>query len=206
MTPDLRAHWNTVYLTKPAETVSWYQAQPGLSLDLISAAILHPDDAIIDVGAGASTLADALLRRGTAHLTLLDLSEQALAVTRARLGEDGQIEYRTADILKVDLPQGRYALWHDRAVFHFLTEEADQARYVQQAHRALRPGGTLVLGTFALDGPQKCSGLEARQYSPEGLSAVFAPAFRLLESRAEQHLTPGGQVQRFTFVVMRRLP
>lgn len=206
MNPDLRAHWNNVYLTKPAETVSWFQAQPGLSLDLITAAILRPDDAIIDVGAGASTLADALLRRGTKHLTLLDLSEQALAVTRARLGEDCQIEYRTADIQKVDLPQGGYALWHDRAVFHFLTGEADQERYVQQAHQALRPGGTMVLGTFAPDGPKRCSGLEARQYSPEQLDTIFSPAFALLDARRERHLTPGGQTQTFTFVVMRRLP
>jgi len=202
---DLHDHWNTVYLTKSADTLSWYQAEPHLSLELIAGAQLNPDDAIIDVGAGASVLADALLRRGARDLTLLDLSEQALAVTRSRLGSAPQVRYLSADLLNADLPQSHYALWHDRAVFHFLTDEADRARYVHQASRAVRPGGTLVLGTFAPDGPKRCSGLEARQYGPEQLGGIFAPAFHLTAARHEQHLTPGGQVQTFTFAVLNRL-
>lgn len=199
-------HWNQVYHTKSPLEVSWYQPWPSVSLDLITLASLPSDAAIIDVGAGASMLVDALLEQGHSALTLLDLSRQALELTGTRLGATTGVQFLVADVLTADLPEAGYGLWHDRAVFHFLTRTADQVRYVHQAHRALAPGGFLVIGTFALDGPNRCSGLEARQYSAPSLSAVFSPLFQTVEARRQQHTTPGGQVQHFTFLLLQRQP
>ena len=200
-------HWNQVYRTKSPLEVSWYQPWPSVSLDLITLANLPPDAAIIDVGAGASTLVDALLERGCSAVTLLDLSTQALDVSRTRLGAGTtRVRFLTADALTADLPEAGYRLWHDRAVFHFLTRTDDQARYVRQAHRALALGGFLVIGTFAPDGPNRCSGLEARQYSAASLSAVFSPSFRTVEARQQEHTTPRGQLQHFTSLLLQRQP
>ena len=199
-------HWNQVYRTKSPLEVSWYQPWPSVSLDLITLASLPPDAAIIDVGAGASTLVDALLEQGDFTVTLLDLSTQALELSKTRLEATTRVQFLAADVLTADFPEAGYRLWHDRAVFHFLTWTADQVRYVQQAHRALAPGGFLVIGTFALDGPNRCSGLEAGQYSASSLSAVFSPLFRTVEARQEEHTTPGGQVQHFTFLLLQRQP
>ena len=197
-------HWDEVYRQKAADRVSWYQPRPGVSLELIRNARLCSSEAIIDVGAGTSTLVDALLADGHTNITLLDLSSEALNLTRERLGGETRVRYAAVGVLTAPLAPSTYGLWHDRAVFHFLTSRHDQARYVQQAYEALKPGGALVLGTFALDGPNRCSGLEARQYSAESLSAVFAPYFQMLESRDEVHHTPAGQMQKFTVVRFQR--
>ena len=197
-------HWNQAYHTKSPLEVSWYQPWPSVSLDLITLANLPPDAAIIDVGAGASTLVDALLEQGGSAVTLLDLSTQTLELSRTRLGATTRVRFLVADVLTADLPEAGYRLWHDRAVFHSLTQTADQVRYVQQAHRALAPEGFLVIGTFALDGPDRCSGLEARQYSASSLSAVFSPLFRTVEARQQEHTTPEGQMQHFTFLLLQR--
>lgn len=204
MTADRQQHWQQVYQAKAPDPVSCYQPWPGISLELITLANLRSDDAVIAVCAGTSTLVDALLDSGRPAVILLDFSSQALDLTRTRLKDTDRVQFVVGDVLTTDLPEAGYGLWHDRAVFHFLTDAAEQARYVQQAYQALKPGGALVVGTFALDGPARCSGLEARQYSAETLSAVFLPSFRLVDARQEEHHTPAGQVQRFTFVLLKR--
>jgi SAM-dependent methyltransferase len=198
------AHWEHVYRTKAVDTVSWYQAEPTLSLAIIAEVAPSRDARIIDVGAGASRLTDALLSRGYEHLTVLDISAAALDVSRARLGDAAApVTWLAADVLEVALAPSAYDVWHDRAVFHFLTDAADRARYVHQLRTALRAGGYAIVATFADDGPLRCSGLETCRYSAESLAAEFGEAFELVASHREEHTTPSGGVQAFTYVVLR---
>lgn len=207
MTVDTRSHWEEVYRTKGPEQVSWYQAEASLSLELIHQVAPALDSAIIDVGAGASTLVGGLLRAGYRRLTALDLSEAALARSQARLGSDAEsVVWREADVLSAELEKGAFDLWHDRAVFHFLTDPADRARYVAQVRHAVCPGGHVLVATFAEDGPTKCSGLEVVSYAPEGLHAEFGTEFRVVESRRQVHHTPWGAPQAFTYCLCRYEP
>lgn len=200
-------HWQDVYTRKSPQEVSWYQPEASTSLALIARTGLGPDAAILDVGGGASTLVDGLLARGFRHITVLDLAEAALAAARERLGERAAgVTWRAGDITTVALPAQAFDLWHDRAVFHFLTTPGARAAWRRQLLAALRPGGFVVLATFADDGPEKCSGLPVCRYSEAGLQAELGEAFELLESRREVHRTPGGNEQRFVYGLFRRRP
>jgi SAM-dependent methyltransferase len=201
---DPGAHWDTIYRTKPPHQLSWFQAEPRTSLDLIRRAVPDVNAAIIDVGGGASTLVDRLLSAGYRRLTVLDLSPSALETARGRLGpRAGDVTWMEADVLTADLPPGHFDLWHDRAVFHFLTAAADRARYVDQVRTALRPGGHVIVATFADDGPTRCSGLPVVRYTPAGLAEEFGAAFRLADSAREEHITPSGVRQAFAYALCR---
>jgi SAM-dependent methyltransferase len=196
---DRQAHWQNVYTTKDENAVSWFQDRPETSLEFIAAAGARPDSAIIDIGGGASRLVDALLDRGYSNLTVLDLSEAALAASRKRIGpRAASVKWVAADVTTWE-PVGRYDVWHDRAAFHFLTEENDRQAYVSCLKAALRDGGQAIIGTFALNGPERCSGLPVMRYDPANLAAVLGPRFRLLASRVDEHRTPWGATQIFQF-------
>lgn len=204
---DRHAHWERLYATTGPDQVSWFQAEALVSRQLIERAAPDRASPVIDIGAGASTLVDGLLASGYRALTVVDLSDAALAVAQTRLGADAaRVEWRAADVLTVDLPAAAFRVWHDRAVFHFLTDAGDRARYVAQVARALAPGGHVVVATFAEDGPTRCSGLEVARYSPGALHGAFGPAFQLLESRRELHTTPSGATQAFTYCLCRYAP
>lgn len=200
-----RAHWDLVYTTKQSNEVSWFQAMPTRSLALLREAGAGPHTTIIDIGGGDSTLVDSVITDRLGTITVLDISSAALARARARLGERArEVTWREADVTSVALPSAAFDIWHDRAVFHFLTDADDRARYVAVAAAAMRPGGTLIMATFAADGPTRCSGLDVVRYSPEGLAETLGSDFRLLRSFGDAHHTPSGGEQRFLYAVFRR--
>lgn len=201
-----KQHWEKVYETKSADTVSWFQPHAESSLDYIHATGVGKDAAIIDVGGGASTLVDDLVVEGYGDLTVLDLSAAALGAARQRLGAMGsKVRWIEADITQVDLPESRYDVWHDRAVFHFLTDAEEREAYVRTVFRSVKPGGHVIVATFAEDGPEKCSGLPVMRYSADGLHDEFGDAFTLLQHRKEEHHTPSGSVQQFVYCYCRRI-
>jgi 2-polyprenyl-3-methyl-5-hydroxy-6-metoxy-1,4-benzoquinol methylase len=198
------AHWQNVYREKAENQVSWFQEIPAISLELIEA--VHPkfDWTIVDIGGGASRLVDVLVRDDYRDLTVLDVSENAIAMAKARIGESAAtVKWIVADVTQWE-PTRRYDLWHDRAAFHFLTESADQTAYVERLTRALQTGGYAIIGTFAMDGPERCSGLPVVRYDAPVLSATLGSAFTLIETRRHDHRTPMGGVQHFQFSVFRR--
>lgn len=200
----MEAFWDAVHHAKPTTETSWYQPTPAVALELIDRLPLDRDAPVIDVGGGASTLVDSLLDRGFTDVSVLDVSPVGLAVARRRLaGRAGDVEWIAADVTEWQ-PGRRYALWHDRAVFHFLTEPADRARYVATARTAVRPHGHAIVATFALDGPEECSGLAVARYSPATLAAAFGEDFALVAERHEGHRTPWGAVQPFSWAVLER--
>lgn len=204
MADERNVHWNGVYSTKSADTVSWYQPQPQASLDAIARTGAPRDTAVIDVGGGASTLVDRLAAEGWSDLTVMDISQAALDVTRARLGTAAAaVDWIAADAASW-IPPRAYGLWHDRAVFHFLTDPADRAGYRRALAAGLEPGGLLIIATFAPDGPERCSGLPVQRYDAEGLAAELGPDFERLEAWREEHTTPWGSIQPFTWAVFRR--
>lgn len=204
---DRRAHWECVYAAKRQDQVSWFQAEARLSLDLITRSAPPPDATIVDVGGGASRLVDGLLAHGYRTVQVLDLSAAALAAAQARLGTAGDLVHWTVgDVLEAEFAAGSVDVWHDRAVFHFLTDPADRARYVEQVQHAVRPDGLVLVATFAEDGPLKCSGLEVVRYSPEALHHEFGDDFVVLESHREEHRTPWDAVQQFTYCLCRYAP
>lgn len=193
-------HWEKVYTTKSADNVSWFQEHATRSLEIIRSIHPEPGARIIDVGGGASTLVDDLLANGFEHISVLDLSASALEVARKRLGDKGKnVEWIAGDIRNVELPQQSYDIWHDRAVFHFLTDPADRMAYVQQVMKAVKPGGHVIVATFAPDGPEQCSGLPVARYDHAQLHGEFGPAFELLEHASEEHKTPWGTLQHFVY-------
>jgi SAM-dependent methyltransferase len=198
-------HWERVYSTKPTDGVSWFQEHAEPSLRLICGSGIPSTAQIIDVGGGASTLVDDLLAHGYSALTVLDLSAAALEKVQARLGDQGRrVRWIEGDITHAELPRHTYDIWHDRAVFHFLTEEEDRRAYVAQVLHAVRPGGHVVVATFAEDGPLQCSGLPVARYSPDALHAEFGAPFELIGHRREEHRTPSGTVQKFIYCHCRR--
>jgi trans-aconitate methyltransferase len=200
--PD-SSHWEHVYGTKAVDEVSWFQTDPALSLELIGLASLAPDAGVIDVGGGASVLAGRLLEAGYTDISVLDIAESALSAARRELATRGAaVHWLIADVLDW-APSRRYALWHDRAVFHFLTEAVDRARYLGVAEQAIAPGGHLVIGTFAADGPQQCSGLPTARYDAVSLAAEF-PTWTVRAERREEHRTPWDSVQAFTWLLLER--
>jgi SAM-dependent methyltransferase len=201
---DRREHWEQVYRTKGPDQLSWFQAEARLSRELIAHAAPARDAAIVDIGAGASTLVDGLLHIGYRHLTVVDISAAALELAKQRIGDAANaVTWETADILTAEFPAAAFDVWHDRAVFHFLTDPADRTRYVAQVRHAVRPGGIVLVATFAEDGPLRCSGLEVARYAPAALHAQFGEAFELLESHRELHTTPSGATQAFSYCVCR---
>jgi SAM-dependent methyltransferase len=202
---DSKAHWNAVYASKAPTELSWYQPQPARSLELLEQLGIRPDSAIIDVGGGASTLVDALLDRGANNVTVLDISLAALEHARARLGARAStVTWIESDVTNAELPEGAYDVWHDRAVFHFLTNADDRRRYAEVAARALRSGGAAIIATFAPNGPTRCSGLDVVRYDSESLARTLGHEFSLDRSLDELHHTPGGVTQAFTYTVLRR--
>ena len=200
-----KEHWEHVYTTKAIDAVSWFQEHAEKSLRLIEETGIPLSAAIIDVGGGASTLVDDLLVGGYSNLTVLDLSAAALGAAQNRLGAGANlVTWIQADITKVELQSNAFDVWHDRAVFHFLTEPMDRAAYVQAVLRAVKPGGHVIVATFAEDGPTRCSGLPVMRYSPEELHAEFGESFTLVQHEKASHQTPSGSVQQFTYCYCRK--
>ena len=201
---DTRSHWERVYTTKQPHEVSWYRPHLEISLALVQAGAPDRDARIIDVGGGESTLVDDLLAQGRRHLTVLDVSSTALNVAKARTGPAAEYaDWRCGDVTSVSLPERHYDVWHDRAVFHFLTTHAQRAAYVRQVKRSVKPGGHLIVATFGPEGPTTCSGLEVVRYGPEALHNEFGAAFRLERHLTELHRTPWGVTQQFVYCCCR---
>jgi 2-polyprenyl-3-methyl-5-hydroxy-6-metoxy-1,4-benzoquinol methylase len=201
---DAKTHWEKVYSTKAPESVSWYRAHLETSLELIERAAESRSSSIIDIGAGESTLVDDLLRRGYRDLTVLDVSQTAIDVTKKRLGSAAdQVHWLTGDILEIDLPSHAYDLWHDRAVFHFLTDSDQRAAYIRQVAKAVKPRGHVIVSTFGPEGPTKCSGLDVMRYDADSLHCEFGARFHLVESTKELHQTPSGNTQQFLYCYCR---
>jgi trans-aconitate methyltransferase len=204
MTNGHRAHWDSVHSDKSFTDVSWYQETPDKSLELIAATGIAYSDAIIDAGGGVSTLVDHLLERGYSDLTILDISANALQQARDRLaGHASQINWLVDDVTRFS-PERQYALWHDRAVLHFLVDEDDRERYASVVHSAVSHGGHLVLATFGPDGPERCSGLATRRYNVEMTAELLGSGFELREFDLEYHETPGGVQQQFLYSAWRK--
>lgn len=196
---DRQQHWQRVYETKADDEVSWFQDVPAPSLEMIDRCNLPSDARIIDVGGGSSRLVDALLERGYANITVLDVSRSALDRAGDRLGpQRSAVQWIAADVTDWQPPH-TYDMWHDRAAFHFLTAEADRRAYGNAVRAAVAPGGFVIIATFALDGPERCSGLPVQRYDPAALEAALGGGFHLLDSVAHRHVTPGGSVQQFQF-------
>jgi trans-aconitate methyltransferase len=197
-------HWENVYAGKGENQVSWFQETPAISLELIELVGAMPGSGIIDIGGGASRLVDCLVSRGYEDVTVLDLSEAALAAARSRVGESaGRVTWVAADVTIWE-PSRTYDIWHDRAAFHFLTEREDQAAYIARLRRAVRPGGHAIIGTFAPDGPERCSGLLVSRYDAAALAATLGRGFELIDARRHEHVTPWGATQKFQFSTFRR--
>lgn len=202
---DSKQHWEQVYATKSSDSVSWFQEHADQSLRLIHSTGLGKDAAIIDVGGGASTLVDDLAAEGFSDLSVFDLSGAALAVARQRLGKRADaVQWIEGDITCAELPVHRFDIWHDRAVFHFLTDPAERQAYVERVMLSVRPGGHVIVATFAEDGPEKCSGLPVMRYQPESLHAEFGDAFLLVAHEKEVHHTPFGTDQKFVYCYCRK--
>ncbi len=201
---DRCAHWDNVYATKGDRSVSWFQDTPAISLDLIHAAGVAPAATICDVGGGASHLVDALITEGFQDVTILDISAKALAIAKARLTQHGErVRWIAADVTTWR-PDRTYDLWHDRAVFHFLTDPGDRAAYAQRVAQAVGPGGHVIIGAFAPDGPERCSGLPVMRHDAGSIGAMLGPSFVWVESRRDDHRTPFGAIQHFHFSRFRR--
>ena len=197
---DSKAHWERIYRTKQPDEVSWFQREAAISLALIRRVAPQVTARILDVGGGASTLVDGLVAAGYRGVTVLDLAPAALELARRRLGAAApDVTWLEADVLSVDLQPSHFDVWHDRAVFHFLTSAADRAKYVEQVRISVKPGGHVLVATFADDGPTHCSGLPVARYSAGTLHHEFGSAFRLLESVREEHVTPSGSKQAFVY-------
>ena len=200
-----KAHWEEVYKQKRPDEVSWFLETATLSLNLICELGLKADDGVIDIGGGVSPLVDGLLDAGFHDVSILDLSGAALKVAQDRLSAKAErVSWIEADITQVELAPSRYQLWHDRAVFHFMTTQDEREAYKRNLVRALRPAGYAIIATFAEDGPEKCSGLSVQRYSTETLSAELGASFSLLKSCRETHRTPWGSEQQFIYCVFKR--
>ena len=200
MQMETKAHWENVYRTKSHTGVSWYKPRLNRSLRLVSKIGLRPNDRIIDIGGGSSTLVDDLLDRGFEEISVLDISPAALEVSKQRLGEKApKVKWIEADITKIKLPPNHYDLWHDRAVFHFLTNRKERQKYIAVLASSLKAGGHLIVAAFNLEGPQKCSGLDVIRYSPETLQKELGGSFSLMSHVDEIHKTPFKNTQNFVY-------
>jgi 2-polyprenyl-3-methyl-5-hydroxy-6-metoxy-1,4-benzoquinol methylase len=201
---NTQTHWEKIYTEKAPDAVSWYRPHLETSLELIERAASDFSACIIDVGGGESTLVDDLLARGYENITVLDISQAAIDVNRKRLGKAFErVHWLVADVTQVELARSAYDVWHDRAVFHFLTLPGDRAAYVFQVAHAVKPGGHVIVSTFGPEGPTKCSGLDVVRYDAESLHREFGVHFRLLKSSKELHRTPFGTMQQFLYCYCR---
>jgi SAM-dependent methyltransferase len=201
---DTKEHWEQVYTGKPSHRLGWYKPRLQTSLEWIGALGLEPDEPIIDVGGGASTLIDDLIAAGHSAITVIDIAEPALELLRSRLGgKSAAVNWLCGDITRIELPENAFALWHDRAVFHFLTETSQRERYRENLCRALQPGGHLIIGTFAPEAPPRCSGLPVQRYDLELLCDTLGTAFELRRHQKEMHVTPGGVEQMYLYCEFR---
>lgn len=193
-------HWEAIYRTRSPTEVSWYQREARRSLELIRRVAGEPVSPIVDVGAGASTLVDGLVAAGYGAVIVVDLAPAALQRARDRLGAAAaRVRWMVGDARDLPLPRGSAAVWHDRALFHFLTEAEDRRRYIAEVRRVVRPGGHVIVASFGLEGPSRCSGLDVVRYGADSLDAEFGPGFRLLDSLREDHWTPRGALQPFVY-------
>ena len=199
---DRAGHWDSTYADRGTTAVSWFQTVPTPSLHMIDVLGIAPTAKVIDVGGGAASLVDQLIARGFTDLTVLDISEVALTAARARVGDHAPVSWVHEDVLTWR-PRHQFNLWHDRAVFHFLVDPADQQRYLGTVRAALAPAGAVVIATFAPDGPDQCSGLPVARYSAEDLTALLGDAFTVVATSREEHTTPTGARQPFTWVAAR---
>lgn len=203
MNHDHPEHWNRVYAEKDPSRVSWFQPRPGPSLRALDRFGAKPTFSLIDVGGGASALVDALLVRGWRDVTVLDIASSALDRTKARLGDAADcIAWEVADVTRW-VPTRQYDVWHDRAVFHFLVQPEQRAAYRKAMTEGLAPGGLVVVATFALDGPERCSGLQVERYDAVKLAKELGPSLELIEAWREEHVTPWGATQAFTWCAFR---
>jgi 2-polyprenyl-3-methyl-5-hydroxy-6-metoxy-1,4-benzoquinol methylase len=198
-------HWQKVYTSKGENEVSWFQESPAPSLELIERVSANPASDVIDIGGGASRLVDALIERGFSAVTVLDLSEAALATAKARLGARAKRIQWVAGDVTIWEPRQSYDIWHDRAALHFLTEARDRAAYLSRLRQAVRPGGHAIIATFALDGPERCSGLPVMRYDAASLAEMLGEDFVLVEARGHRHTTPWRSMQQFQFSIFRRV-
>jgi 2-polyprenyl-3-methyl-5-hydroxy-6-metoxy-1,4-benzoquinol methylase len=202
---NAKTHWQHIYGTKVPAQVSWYQEHAQLSLQFIQNTRIQSTGHIIDVGGGASTLVDDLVTAGFQHITVLDISATALQLARERLGARAvDVNWIEADITRADLPHQAYDVWHDRAVFHFLTRADDRECYINTVRHTVRTGGHVIIATFAPDGPDRCSGLDVLRYSAESLHSEFGENFELVDSTRETHQTPFGTEQKFIYCHCRK--
>ncbi|MGE3841219.1 MAG: trans-aconitate 2-methyltransferase [Vicinamibacterales bacterium] len=201
---ERRAHWNRVYMTKAEREVSWFEAFPEMSLEMLDASGMTADSCVLDVGGGDSHLVDSLTARGLHCLAVLDVSGAALDRARSRLGPAARVPIWIEADVTSDWTLEPMDIWHDRAVFHFLTTPDERTRYKQRLFETLKRGGSAVIATFALDGPERCSGLPVQRYSPERLAEELGAAFELRETRAHVHTTPWGSTQAFQYSRLQR--
>ena len=199
---DRHRHWEEIYATRDESTLSWHQDEPLVSLELFTMLSITPEQAVIDVDGGASPLASRLVRRGFRDITVLDIAESALATNRRLLGGEPSVEWIVGDVLAWE-PRRNYDVWHDRAVFHFL-RGSDRDHYLELLERTLSPHGAVILATFAPDGPAFCSGLPVTRYSADELALLLGEGFTLVATSSEEHVTPAGAVQAFTWIAARR--
>ena len=201
---DNKQHWESVYATKASDAVSWYALHLETSLNLIHSASNNKDAAIIDIGGGEATLVDDLIAEGYKDISVLDISQKAIDVARARLGDPSKrVHWYCADITQATLPQNYFDVWHDRAVFHFLTEESQRVKYVEQVMKSVKHGGYVIMSTFGPEGPEKCSGLDVVRYDAKNLHGQFGKTFKLIQSSTELHKTPMGNTQQFLYCFCR---
>lgn len=200
---DRRAHWDDRYRSIGADQVSWFEAEPATSLQLIDQLGLAPSAAVVDIGGGASSLTATLQRHGFTDLAVVDVSQAALDEARANVEDPVEVDWICADLLTWQ-PKRTWHLWHDRAVFHFLTEPADRDTYLTTLNRSIAVGGTIILATFSEDGPTMCSGLPVRRYSPEALLQVLGDGWSEIATLGTEHLTPSGGAQQFSWLAARR--
>jgi len=201
---DARTHWEKIYTTKAPDQVSWYRPHLETSVSLITRAAKDRTASIIDVGGGESTLVDDLLEQGFQNITVLDVSQAAIDANKSRLGQKAAaVHWLVADITQIELARSVYDVWHDRAVFHFLTAQEHRTAYVRQVARSVKPGGHVIVSTFGPEGPTKCSGLEVVRYDADSLHNEFGARFRLVESSKELHQTPFGTTQQFLYCLCR---
>ena len=201
---ETKSHWEQVYQSKAPEAVSWYAPHLETSIKLIQQATSDKQAAIIDVGGGEATLVDDLLDHGRQRISVLDISQTAIDVARKRLGENGaNVAWYCSDITSATLPESYFDVWHDRAVFHFLTNENDRKKYIRQVMRSVKHGGHVIISTFGPEGPDKCSGLDVVKYDADTLHTEFGKNFQLIESSTEIHHTPFGTTQQFLYCYCR---
>ena len=197
---DAKSHWDGIYKTKGPAEVSWYESHLNRSLELFFRTGVDKNARVVDVGGGGSTFADDLLGHGFEHITVLDISSEAIEISKSRLdSRANRITWIEADITQVQLPENSYDVWHDRVLFHFLIRKRDRSKYITQLRRSLRPGGHAVIATFGLEGPLRCSGLDVIRYSPVSLSQELGGEFSLVESFSEDHVTPFDTTQEFLY-------